>query len=69
MFWKTTLKFRLNGSVLEMAGPLTEVELNKIINLKRIFVDNQEYIIANLQYLETQQDNFEVKFSLQSVTF
>lgn len=69
VFWKTTLKFRLNGSVLEMAGPLTEVELNKIINLKRIFVDNQEYIIALLEYSETQQDNFEVKFNLQSVTF
>jgi hypothetical protein len=69
MFWKKTLKFRLNASVLEMSGPLTEVELNKIINLKRIFVDNQEYIIANLEYSETQQDNFEVKFSLQSVTF
>jgi hypothetical protein len=69
VFWKKTLKFRLNGSVLEMSGPLTEVELNKIINLKRIFVDNQEYIIANIQYSETQQNNFEVKFSLQSVTF
>lgn len=69
MFWKNTLKFRFNGSVLEMSGPLTEVELNKILNLKRIFVDNQEYIIASLEYLETQQNNFEVKFSLHSVTF
>ncbi|MDD2820761.1 MAG: hypothetical protein PHW29_05810 [Flavobacterium sp.] len=69
VFWKSTLKFRLNGSVVEMSGPLTEVELNKIINLKRIFVDNQEYIIALLEYSETQQDNFEVKLNLQSVTF
>lgn len=69
VFWKKTLKFRLNGSVLEMSGPLTEVELNKILNLKRIFFDNQEYMIASLEYSETQQNNFEVKFSLQSVTF
>jgi hypothetical protein len=69
VFWRKTLKFRLNASVLEMSGPLTEVELNKIINLNRIFIDNQEYIIASLEYSETQQDNFEVKFNLQSITF
>jgi hypothetical protein len=69
VFWRKFIKFLLNGSPVEMSGPFTESELNKILNLKRIFVDNQEYIIANLEYSETQQNNFEVKFSLKSVTF
>jgi hypothetical protein len=69
VFWRKFIKFLANGSPVEMSGPFTESELNKIINLKRIFVDNQEYIIANMEYSETQKDNFELKFRLKSVTF
>lgn len=68
-YWKKWLKFRLNASSVEMSGPFTETELNKIIDLKRIFIDNQEYIIQDVQYSETLQDNFEVKFNLLSVNF
>ena len=68
-FWNNFIKFRLNTSVIEMSGPFTETELNKIMELKRIFVDDQEYIISDSQYSETLQDNFDVKFNLLSVNF
>lgn len=68
-YWKKWLKFRLNASSVEMSGTFTETELNKIIDLKRIFIDNQEYIIQDVQYSETLQDNFDVKFNLLSVNF
>jgi hypothetical protein len=69
VYWRKWLKFRLNSSILEMSGPFTEIELNKIIKLNRIFIDNQEYMISSLQYSETTQNNFDVKFSLLSITF
>lgn len=69
MYWKKWLKFRLNASQLEMSGPFTETELNKILELNRIFIDNQEYIIQDVQYSETLQNNFDVKFNLLSVNF
>lgn len=68
-YWKKWLKFRLNASSVEMSGPFTETELNKILDLNRIFIDNQEYIIQDTQYSETLQDNFDVKFNLLSVNF
>lgn len=68
-YWKIWLKFRLNGSAVEMSGPFTEQELANIIKLKRIFIDNQEYLISNMQYSETKNNNFELKFSLISITF
>ena len=69
VYWKKWLKFRLNSSAVEMSGPFTETELNKILQLKRIFIDDQEYMIGSIQYLETLQNNFDVKFSLLSITF
>lgn len=66
-YWKKWLKFRLNASSVEMSGPFTETELNQILDLKRIFVDNQEYIIQDVQYSETLQDNFNVNLTLLSV--
>lgn len=68
-YWKKWLKFRLNASSVEMSGPFTETELNQILDLKRIFVDNQEYIIQETQYSETLQDNFDVNLTLLSVNF
>lgn len=68
-FWKNTLKFRLHGSVVELNGPLTEIEINNIVNLNRIYVDKQEYIIIDLEQKETQQGNFNVKLNVQTVTF
>ena len=68
-YWKKWLKFRLNSASVEMSGPFTEIELNKILELQRIFVDNQEYIIQETQYSETLQDNFDVNLTLLSVNF
>lgn len=69
VFWKKFLKFRLNGSILEMAGPFSDTELAKILKLQRIYIDHQEYIIASTSYSETKQDNFLVKFSVVSVNY
>lgn len=69
VFWRKFIKFLLNGSPVEMSGPFTETELNSILSLKRIFIDNQEYLIASTESQETDQNNYEVKFSLVSVTF
>lgn len=69
VFWRKFIKFLLNGSAVEMSGPFTEKELNEILSLKRIFVDNQEYLIASTESRETDQNNYEVKFNLVSVTF
>jgi len=69
VFWRKFIKFLLNGSAVEMSGPFTETEINKIIDLKRIFIDNQEYIIASTESRETEQNNYLVKFDLVSVNF
>lgn len=68
-FWRKFLKFRMNASSVEMSGPFTETELNKILALKSIFIDNQEYLISDTTYSETAKDNFNVKFNLLSITF
>lgn len=69
VYWKKWLKLLLNSSSIELTGPYTETEIRKILKLKRIFIDHQEYIIAATEYTESQQDNFKIKFSLQSITF
>jgi len=69
VFWKKWLKFLLNSSSIELTGPYTETEIRKILKLKRIFIDHQEYIIASTEAAETQQDIFKIKFSLYSITF
>ena len=69
VFWKKFLKFQLNSSSVELTGPFTETEKNKINQLKRIFIDNQEYMIASTESKETQKDNFIIKFDLRSINF
>jgi hypothetical protein len=69
IFWKGWLKFLLNSSSVELSGPFTETEKNKIIKLKRIFIDNQEYIISSVDCSETNQENYMLKFKLQSINF
>lgn len=68
-FWKKFIKFLLQSSLVELAGPFTETEKNKISKLKRIFVDHQEYMISITECTETNQNNFMMKFKLQSITF
>jgi hypothetical protein len=68
-FFKIFIKFRLNGSILEMSGPISNTQLSKVLNKKRIWIDNQEYIISLLDYQETNQFNYKLKFSLVSINF
>ncbi|HSD07890.1 hypothetical protein [Flavobacterium sp.] len=69
VYWKKWIKFLLNSSSVELMGPYTETELQKILKLKRIFIDHQEYIISSLECTEAKQDIFKIKFNLQSITF
>lgn len=69
VFWKVFLKFLFNSSSVELIGAFTETEKNKIGRFKRIFIDNQEYLIASTEITETKQNNYKIKFSLQTVTF
>jgi len=69
VYWKKWLRFLLNSSSVELTGPYTETEIRKILKLKRIFIDHQEYIISASEAVEMQQDIFKIKFSLQSITF
>lgn len=69
VFWKKFLKFLFNSSSVELTGPFTENEKNKILKLKRIFIDHQEYVVSSIESSETQQENFNIKFNLLTVTF
>lgn len=68
-FWKKTIQIRLNASSLEIEGPFTEIEISKIDKLRKIHIDNQTYVVTSMEYQETLQDNYMVKFSLESVNF
>lgn len=69
VFWKKFLKFLFKSSSVELTGPFTENEKNKILKLKRIFIDHQEYMVSSIESSETQQENFNIKFNLLTVTF
>lgn len=67
VFFKKWLKFRFNASAIEMEGPFSETEINKMQELKRLFIDNQEYIVSSFEYSETINQNFILKLSLLNV--
>lgn len=69
VFWRKFLKFLFNSSSVELTGPFTENEKNKILKLKRIFIDHQEYMVSSIESSETQQENFNIKFNLLTITF
>lgn len=69
VFWKKFLKFRMNASVIELTGGFTKTEIGKFIKTKRIHVDKQDYVVSVLDYKELKQDNYLVKFKVESVTF
>ena len=68
-YYKLFLKFRLNASLLEVTGPFSEVEINKINKLKKIYIDGQAYMVASLEYSETEQNNYNVKLQLESINY
>lgn len=69
VFWKNWLKFRLNASSLEISGPFTDVQIQKIQQAMSIYVDNQRYRILSLEFSEAVENENTVKFYLESVNF
>lgn len=68
-FWRNTLKLRLNASVVELSGPFSELELKKIANIKKVYIDNQGYLVASLEYSETNQENLLLTLRLESINY
>lgn len=69
MFWKNWLKFRLNASSLEITGPFTDVQIQKIQKAMSIYIDKQRYRIVSLEFSEAVENINKVKFNLESVNF
>lgn len=67
--WKNVLHFRLNASRLEISGPFSEVEITQLNNLQKIYIDNQEYVVLQLEFKPTRQGNYLVRMQLESVNF
>lgn len=67
VFFKNWIKFRINASGIEMEGPFSEIEINKMQEAKRLFIDNQEYIVSSFEYSETIKENLILKLSLLNV--
>ncbi|MGK4567862.1 hypothetical protein [Flavobacterium sp. 3HN19-14] len=68
-YYKIFTKFRLNAGQIDVAGAFTKTEMSKITKLKKIFLDNQEYIVESTEYVQTKQDNYELKLRLESVNY
>ena len=68
-FYKIWLHFRLNASLIEFIGYFTEIEISKIMNSKRIYLDNQEYVISSVDAKELKNDNYQVKIKVESINF
>lgn len=68
-YHKIFIKFKLNAGLLEVSGPFTESEITNMLKLKKIFLDNQAYIISSFDYSETVQNNFILKIKLESVNY
>jgi len=67
-FWKKTLKVRLNASGIEIKSYFTETEITKISKSKRVYFDNQAYIVLSYQYNDTEQENYNVTLKLESIS-
>lgn len=69
MYWKRTLQFRLNASMLEIKGPFTEVEISKMDKAQKLYIQNQSFIIYAMEYSETSQGFYTVTLQLGSINF
>lgn len=67
-FWKTTLRFRLNASIVELNGIYSKTEVSKLIRANTIYVNRQEFIVESVEYSETKGGNFALKFKVHSKT-
>ena len=66
-FHKKWLKFRLSAGIIEVRGPFSETEINKIKRAKRIYIDRQDYFIIDSEYSETAAGNYLLKLKMASV--
>ncbi|RZJ71064.1 hypothetical protein [Flavobacterium sp.] len=66
-FWKKTLRIRVFASRIEVSGPFTETELSKIRKTRKVYFDNQAYLVPALEYTETAQRNYMVKLTAESI--
>lgn len=69
LYFKNFIRFRLNASSIELSGSFTEHEISIINRLKKIHTGHQAYMVVNMEYSETLQDNYTVKFKLESINF
>ena len=67
--FRTLLQFRLYGSQLQMEGPFTEHQLQRMDKLQKIAIDNQAYVILSTEFKPTPQGNYFVTLELQTITF
>lgn len=67
-YWRNTLKFRLNASVVEVEGYFSKTQLAKALKANLIYLNNQEFIIESISYAETKDGNFSIQFKIHSKT-
>lgn len=67
--WRKWLLFRLNSGNVVLKGPFTQTELFKITTKKKLFIDNQLWLLKALEYKENATALFETELELESVTF
>jgi len=67
--FKTLLQFRLYGSRLQIEGPFTEHQLQRMDKYQKIAIDNQAYVILSTEFKPTAQGNYLVTLELQTITF
>lgn len=68
-FWKPWIIFQLGSMGATLSGPFTHTELYQISKAKKIFVDNQCYMVKSVEYTENSIALFETEIEVQAVTF
>lgn len=65
-YWRNTLKFRLNASVVEVQGYFSKTQLAQALKANLIYLNNQEFAIESITYSETKDGNFNLQFKIHS---
>ena len=68
-YWKRWLLFRLNAGDGVLKGPFTQTELYQISQKKKIYIDNQLWMVKAINYKENSISLFETEIEGESVTF
>ena len=67
--WKRWLLFRLNAGNAVLKGPFSQTELYQISQAKKIYIDNQLWLVKSVDYKENSVALFEAELEVESVTF